>query len=341
MASGVTNVAVVGCGYWGPNLVRNLSSLEGCRVKMVCYRDPARLEHLVALHPGLASTADAAEIAADPEIEGVVVATPVSSHFQIAAELLRAGKHVFIEKPMAASSEQCRSLLETARAAGRSVMVGHTFVYSAAVRKIKQIVDSGEIGEVRYVSSRRLNLGLFQKDINVAWDLAPHDLSIILYLTGKQPMTVSCQGMAHVRKGIEDVTVMSLRFPCGTFGIIHSSWIDPRKVRETTIVGSRKMIVYDDNEPLEKLKIYDKSVEVPPHYDTFAEFQFSYHYGDVNAPYLKQYEPLRLECQTFLDRIRGGDDCASTGEDGLRVVEILEAASVSLGRGGAPVEVRG
>ncbi len=189
---------------------------------------------------------------------------------------------------MTQTSEQCDELIQIAAKKKLTLMVGHTFIYSAPVRRIKEIIESGEIGEVQYISSRRLNLGLFQKDINVAWDLAPHDISIILYLLGKPPVSVNCQGKAHINKDIEDVTNMSLDFDNGGFATIHSSWLDPNKVREMIIVGSKQMIVYDDNEPLEKIKIYDKRVETPPHYDTFAEFQYSYHYGDMYAPYIKQ-----------------------------------------------------
>ena len=220
---------------------------------------------------------------------------------------LEAGKHTFIEKPMAASVTECKALVSTARERGLTLMVGHTFLYSSPVRMIKEIIDSGELGELLYVSSRRLNLGLFQKDINVAWDLAPHDISIILHVLGQAPSTVACQGKAGIAKGLEHVTNMTLNFANGVFAMVQSSWLDPNKVRETTFVGTRKMLVYDDIEPMEKIKIYDKRVEAPPHYDTFAEFQYSYHYGDLHVPYIKQVEPLRVECQHFVDSIRQGD----------------------------------
>ena len=184
------------------------------------------------------------------------------------------------------------------------LMLGHTFIYSPSVRKIKKIIDSGDLGEIQYISSRRLNLGLFQTDINVAWDLAPHDISIIIYVLGKSPISVNCQGKAHVNRKIEDVTNMTLMFDNGGFATIQSSWLDPNKVREMTFVGSRRMLVYNDLEPIEKIKIYNKRVETPPHYDTFAEFQYSYHYGDMYSPYIKQYEALRKECQEFIDCIK-------------------------------------
>jgi len=269
----------------------------------------------------------------------VVVATPVHLHYELAKKALQAGKHTFVEKPMTQTSEQSNELVQIAAKKKLTLMVGHTFIYSAPVRRIREIVKSGEIGEVQYISSRRLNLGLFQKDINVAWDLAPHDISIILYFLGKPPISVNCQGKAHIHKDIEDVTNMSLDFENGGFATIHSSWLDPNKIREMVIVGSKRMIVYDDNEPLEKIKIYDKRVEAPPHYDTFAEFQYSYHYGDMLAPYIKQTEPLKVETQHFLDCIKTGKTPESSGVDGLRVIQILEASSRSLKNGGARVEI--
>ncbi len=333
------NVAVVGCGYWGPNLIRNFSSLADCRVKQVCDRDQKRLAHMKQLYPSVETTQDFDALIGDKELDAIVVATPVYLHYEMAKKSLEAGKHTFIEKPMAPSSEECNELVVLAARKKLALMVGHTFIYSTPVRRIKEIIDAGDIGEVQYISSRRLNLGLFQKDINVTWDLAPHDISIILYLLGKPPVSVNCQGKAHINKDIEDVTNLSLNFSNGGFATIHSSWLDPNKIREMVIVGSKRMIVYNDNEPLEKIKIYDKRVEVPPHYDTFAEFQYSYHYGDAFIPYLKQVEPLKVECQHFLDCIKKGSRPETNGLDGLRVVQILEAASKSLKNEGNKVEI--
>jgi predicted dehydrogenase len=219
------------------------------------------------------------------------------------------------------------------------LMTGHTFLYSPAVRKIKEIIAKGDLGEIRYISARRLNLGLFQKDINVAWDLAPHDISIIQHIIGEQPITVNCRGCAHITPGVEDVTTMCLSYPGGRTAIIQSSWLDPRKVREMTIVGSKRMIVYDDVAPLEKIRVFDARVERPPHYDTFAEFHYAYHYGDVYAPYIKQEEPLKTECQHFLDCIKQGTVPLTGGLQGLELVRILEASSESLRQGGAAVEL--
>src|SRR5436190_9330214 len=332
-------VGVLGCGYWGPLLIRNFRSLPECRLKVVCDLDIARLKHACALYPDLEGVTSAERVIKGTDLEAVVIATPVKSHYALAKASLLAGKHTFIEKPMAASSAECEELIDIARRKGLVLMVGHTFLYSPAVRRIKQIIDSGDIGEIRYISARRLNLGLFQKDINVAWDLAPHDISIIQYIMGEQPMSVNCRGSAHITPGIEDVTTLCLSYHRQRTAIIHSSWLDPRKVREMTIVGSRRMIVYDDVAPIEKLRIYDARVERPPHYDTFAEFHYAYHYGDMYVPYIKQEEPLKVECQHFLDCIRNSAKPISCGEQGLQLVQILEASSVSVKRGGGPVNL--
>jgi predicted dehydrogenase len=272
-------------------------------------------------------------------IDACVVATAVRLHFPMAKAALLAGKHVMIEKPMAGSVAQCEELVSIAKEKGLVLMVGHTFLYSPAVRKMKEIVDRGDIGEIRYISARRLNLGLFQKDINVAWDLAPHDISIILHLLDQMPLTVNCRGSAHVTPGVEDVTSMSLTFSKERSAMIHSSWLDPRKVREMTIVGSKRMIVYDDVAQQEKLRIFDARVERPPHYDTFAEFHYAYHYGDTYAPYIKQEEPLKTECQHFVDCIQKSKEPLTSGHQGLDLVRILEASSESLRQGGSPVEL--
>jgi predicted dehydrogenase len=330
-------IGVVGVGYWGPNLVRNLSALADCTVREICDLKPERLEHMRKLYPHVRTSRDPDGLFSDEDIDAVVIATPVRHHYELAHRSLSAGKHTLVEKPIASSSEECRGLMELAEEMGLTLMVGHTFIYSQVVRQIKEIVDSGEIGEILHISARRLNLGLLQTDINVTWDLAPHDLSIILYLMEETPSTVYCQGRSLPGHGVEVLTNMSLRFPSGGFATIQSSWIDPAKVREITIVGDKKMIVYDDTAPHEKVRIYDKRVEVPPHYDSFADFHCSYHYGDMRAPYVKQVEPLRTECEHFVDCIRSGKRPLSGGPEGLAVVQILEAASHSLKSGGQGV----
>lgn len=335
----MTTFAVVGCGYWGPNLVRNLMSLPDCEVKLVCDTRVERLAHMKQVYPQVTTTTEFDTVVDDADVDAVIIAVPVRHHFDMARRTLKAGKHTFVEKPMAGSSQECLQLIAAARERQVTLMVGHTFVYSTPVRKIKEIIDSGQLGEIQHVSSRRLNLGLFQKDINVAWDLAPHDLSILLHLLEETPISVNCQGRSHVVDGIEDVTDMTLHFDSGVFASIQSSWLHPSKVRELVVVGSKMMLVYDDLEPNEKIKIYDKRVEAPPYYDTFAEFQYSYYYGDVHSPFLKLVEPLRTECEHFCDCIRAGAAPASGGLEGLRVVQILEAASASLAAGGGLIEI--
>lgn len=334
-------VGVVGCGYWGPNLIRNLRQSPDCQLKHICDASEQRLRHMRRLYPDVTTTHRFEDLLTDADLDAVVIATPVRFHHEMAKASLNAGKHTFIEKPMARTVAEGEELLALAERKGLILMVGHTFLFSPAVRRMKEIVEAGDIGELQYISARRLNLGLFQKDINVAWDLAPHDISIILHLLGEQPVSVSCQGSSHVTRGIEDVTMMYLNFRKNRCAFIQNSWLDPKKVRMMTVVGSRRMIVYDDTEPLEKLKIYDARVEVPPHYDTFAEFTYSYHYGDAYVPYIKQDEPLKLECQHFLECIR--NECApiTSGRHGLDVVRILEAAGASLRQCGAGVAMNG
>ena len=335
------NVGVVGCGYWGPNLVRNFRSLPECNLKMMCDLSPARLDSLQALYPEVAAERNFEHMLNGVGLDAVVVATSVRWHFPMARAALLAGKHVLIEKPMAGSAAHCEELIDIARQKGLVLMVGHTFLYSPAVRRIKEIIERGDLGQIRYICARRLNLGLYQKDINVAWDLAPHDISIILYLLEQLPESVNCCVSAHITPGVEDVTAMSLNFGQDRSAIIHSSWLDPRKVREMTIVGSKRMIVYDDLAPLEKIRIFDSRVERPPHYDTFAEFQYSYHYGDIYSPSLKQEEPLKVECQHFLGCIQQSQTPMSCGVRGWELVRILEASSASLKLGGGAVPITG
>jgi predicted dehydrogenase len=336
-AKGTVKVGVVGCGYWGPNLIRNLRNTPDCQLKIICDSSETRLAHMRRLHPDVATTSNFEHLLNDAELDAVVIATPVRFHYEMAKAALNVGKHVFIEKPMARTETEGEELVSMADRQGLVLMVGHTFLFSPAVRKMKEIIDAGDIGQVQYISARRLNLGLFQKDINVAWDLAPHDISILLYLLDELPVNVSCQGSSHVTRGIEDVTMMHLNFRKNRCAFIQNSWLDPKKVRQMTVVGSQRMIIYDDTEPNEKLKIYDARVEVPPHYDTFAEFTYSYHYGDAYIPYIKQDEPLKLECQHFIDCIRDQAVPLTNGRLGLEVVRILEHASESLRQQGASV----
>ena len=324
------NVGIIGCGYWGPNLIRNFNQLTECDVPCIADLSEDRLAHMKTLYPRIQITTDYRTIIDDPDIDALAVATPVYTHYKIASEAICAGKHVFVEKPLTASVEEAESLVALADRYNRKLMVGHTFEYTSAVRKMKEIIDSGELGEIYYINAQRLNLGLFQKDINVVWDLAPHDISIILYLLGQEPEAVSTMGASHVNPSVEDVAVLTMHFPGDLIAFIQTSWLDPDKIRKMTVVGSRKMMVYDDVQPSEKIRIYDKGVEIPKHYDSFAEFHYSYKYGDIIIPRIEGTEPLRTELSHFVDAIRRDTSPLSDGRSGLRVVKILEAAQRSL-----------
>ncbi len=331
-------LGLVGYGYWGPNLARIFSSLAGASLSAVCDHNAERLEHMRNLYPHADAYADFREMLDDAQIDAVVVATPLKSHHALAMASLQAGKHVLIEKPMAASSKECEELIALAKQQGLILMVDHTYLYSGAVATIMDIIQRGDLGEVRYINCQRLNLGIFQQDINVAWDLAPHDLSIILQMMGESPIMVNCQGNAHINPKIEDVTNLSLTFRDKRFATIQSSWLEPRKVRQMTFVGTRRMIVYDDLQPLEKIRVYDVRVDFPPHYDSLSEFYCSYHYGDCYIPRIEQCEPLLKMCGHFIDSIENHRRPISCGTKGLEVVRILEASDASLkALGGAVV----
>ena len=324
-------VGVIGLGYWGPKLARNFHELPDARLEWVCDLRQPRLDHVTNLYPGVRATPDYREVLASG-VEAVCIATPVRSHYHLAMEALHAGKHVLVEKPLAACVRQAEEIIAEGDRQGRSVMVGHTFVYNPAVVAMKEIVASGQLGQIYYISATRVNLGLFQPDINVAWDLAPHDISILLYVLGMEPVSASARGGVYVqqKKGLHDVAYLSLYFPNGLLADIRVSWLDPCKIRTYTVVGSEKMLVYDDVAPEDKIVIYDKGVEAPPYSDTEEEFHLSYRTGEA-VPYpLKWTEPLQVECQHFLDCIRQGSEPRSSGRVGLQVIRVLEAAQGSL-----------
>jgi predicted dehydrogenase len=327
------SMGVIGYGYWGPKLVRNFQELPYTQVSMVADRDEKRLAQVRQMHPDVAVTNDYMDVL-NSDVNGVVIATPVSTHFRLAWDALRHGKHVLVEKPLARSSAECQALIDLAQARHLKLMVGHTFEYNPAVEMLRNMVTGGEIGRVYYAYGLRTNLGIFQKDINVMWDLAPHDISILLYVLGEIPGSVSACGEAYVQPGIQDVARMTLNFPNQVQAHVHVSWLDPCKVRRITIVGSQKMVVYDDVEPLEKLKVYDKGVDKPEHTDTYGEFQLSYRYGNITIPQIPAHEPLKLECAHFADCMLNDHTPRSDGHSGLRVVKVLESAQLSLLNGG-------
>jgi predicted dehydrogenase len=328
------NLAVVGLGYWGPNLLRVLYEMEGVNVAAICDLDADRLERFGRRYPSVHQSRNYEAILRDPEIDGVVLATPVYTHFDLASRALHAGKHVFVEKPLAPSTEQADALLNLANANGLGLMCGHTFVYSPPVRAVKDLIDNGELGDIYFISASRVNLGLHQRDVSVLWDLGPHDFSILLYWLGEAPESVSATGRDSVVKGIPDVAFVNMSFPSGILAHIELSWLAPSKLRRTVVVGSEKMVVYDDSSP-EPIRIFDHGVvyEDP---ETFGQYHLSYRTGDVVSPKLDATEPIALEMVDFVMAVRTG--CAPAGHAALArgVVQMVEAAENSLARGGRP-----
>lgn len=332
------SVGVIGCGYWGPNLIRNFIQLKKSHVHSVADLDESRLAHMKQLYPSVRTTQDYKTIISNKNIDAIAVATPIKTHFKIASEALSAGKHVFVEKPIAGSAREAEKLTKLARKKRLKLMVGHIFLYTGAVNKMKEIVDSGELGKIYYVNSQRLNLGLFQQDINVIWDLAPHDISIILHLLGQEPESVTAVGASHIHPSVEDIAVLTMRFKKELVAFVQSSWLDPDKIRKLTIVGSKKMLIYDDVQPTEKIRIYNKGRGLPEHYDTFAEFPYSFKYGDTIIPKLEGSEPLQTQLNHFLDCIIKDEEPLTNGENGVAVVRILENAQKSIIEGNSWVD---
>jgi predicted dehydrogenase len=340
----MTEVGVIGCGYWGPNLLRNFSENEEARLRWMCDLDVKRLETLGRRYPSAQTTTDYHQLLSDAELDAVVIATPVSTHFDFAREALEAGKHVLIEKPFTASIAEAERLIELAEARKLTLMVDHTFIYTGAVRKIKEVVESGELGDLLYFDSIRINLGLFQRDINVVWDLAPHDLAIMDFIIDRQPLSVTATGSCHVERGIENIAYVMLRFPDEFIAHFHFNWLSPVKIRRTLIAGSRRMIVYDDIEPTEKIRIYDKGVMVTrpeEAADKEAAYQtlVSYRTGDVWVPKLDSTEALQHVCREFLSAIKERRRPLTDGHSGLRVVRLLQAAQQSISQNGRPIEL--
>jgi predicted dehydrogenase len=333
------NVAVIGYGYWGPNLVRNF--MESTRSTVVAVSDLSqdRLSQASRRYPGVKTVADCAEVIADPSVQAVAIATPVSSHYQLARQALEAGKHVLVEKPLASGSDQCRELVELAQSKKLVLMVDHTFVYTGAIRKIREIIGQGLLGEIYYYDSVRVNLGLFQHDVNVLWDLAVHDLSILDYLLDDEPVAVSATGISNIVGQPHNVAYMTIFFPGRKIAHISVNWLAPVKVRRTLIGGSEKMVVYDDLEPSEKVKVYDRGINLEPGHEQVYELLVSYRSGDMWAPKLDTTEGLKTEMQHFIDCIESGGAAETDGQAGLRVVRLLEAAERSLAKRGEIVEL--
>lgn len=329
MSKKITNIAIVGLGYWGPNLLRNFSQVPECKIIYCCDNNQKALDKFSSQYPNIIFTDDYNSVLSDKKVDAVAIATPVSTHFELAKKALSAGKHVFLEKPMAASVEECEELIKISDKQGLVLMIDHTFLFTSAVRKIKELVSGGELGDIHYFDSERINLGLLQKDINVIWDLAPHDISIIHYLfDGMRPISVMATGAAHINKKVEEIAHIHINFDSGATGIIHVSWLSPVKIRKILIGGSKKMVVYDDIEPSEKVKIYDKGISV--NFDEETMQQPIYRSGDIYIPKLKEVEALRLEAEHFVNCILGEEKPLVDGRAGMEVVRILEACDKSL-----------
>lgn len=338
MNSSNVRIALVGCGYWGPNLARNFSMVEHGDLVLCADVDEKALVRLQRQFPQVEMTTDVTATLTRPDIDAVALATPARTHVALAMQALAAGKHVFVEKPLAMNVGDAQMIVSEVAARQRVLMVGHIFEFHPAVRYIKSLLDGGELGDLYYLYSTRVNLGRVQTDINALWSIAPHDVSIMLHLLGQMPAHVTARGQSFLNGTVEDVVFITLEFAGGVLGHIHASWLDPSKTRQLTVVGSRKMVVYDDVASEGKVKIYDKGVYRKDEAG-YGEFQYKVHSGDITMPRLDMTEPLRLECQHFVDCVRNAAVPLTDGRNGLRVVQVLQAAQLSLELGGTQVPV--
>jgi len=334
------NIAIIGTGYWGKNLVRNFATANRCSLKYVCDRNEKLLAVQKENFPFIATTTNLEEVLCDSEIDAVAIATDVPSHFPVARKALEAGKHIYVEKPLTLRASDSNVLVELAKKKGLTLMVGHLLKYHPAVDYLKAIINNGELGHPYYMYTQRVNLGIVRKNENAWWSLAPHDISIICYLLGSEPVSVAVSGQCYLQESIEDVVFATIQFADGKIAHIHCSWLDPHKIRKMTIVGSKKMVTFDDMETTEKIRIYDKTAEINHEANTYAEF-ISLRFGNILIPEIKSEEPLAKECAHFIDCILDDKPVLSDGNDGLRVVQILEAGQESLKNNSIPVNLGG
>jgi len=333
----VVGVGVVGYGYWGPNLARNFANADAAQLVAICDMDPAKLALAKRHHPAVVTTTEFRNLLTDSRIDAVVIATPAQTHYELALAALRAGKHVLVEKPLTEKSEQARHLIEEAEQQRLVLMVDHTFIYTPAVKKIRELIVQGALGDIYYYNGTRASLGLFQSDVNVIWDLAVHDISIIQYILDEDPVAVSATGTSHVAGAPANMAQITLFFPNSCIAHINVNWLSPVKVRQTFIGGSRKMIVYDDVEASEKVKVYDKGITISGMTEGAHQLRIGYRAGDMWVPHLPAKEALLTEAEHFIACVRMGASPMSNGTSGLRVVEILEAASRSIAAQGKPI----
>ncbi|HDM75385.1 MAG TPA: Gfo/Idh/MocA family oxidoreductase [Deltaproteobacteria bacterium] len=333
-------VAVIGCGYWGPKLLRNFFSIESCRVVALADLDPQKLSSISPRYPGVDLCTDPSEVFKRKDVDAVAIATPISTHYHLALEALEHGKHVLVEKPMTSKADEGKHLVEVAHNKGLTLMVDHTFLYTSAVKKIKEMINNNELGDIYYFDSVRVNLGLFQHDVNVIWDLAPHDFSIMCYLVEEEPVSVQAVGACHIKYSdppLENMAYVTINFDSGLIAHFHVNWLTPVKVRKILIGGSKKMLIYDDIQPDEKVKVYDKGVCVKSQEESY-KILLQYRTGDAYVPMISQYEPLNLECRHFLECIETGKRPLTDGESGIQLVKLLEAADLSLKNEGRKIK---
>lgn len=341
------SIGFIGCGYWGPNLVRNMQQLPNVQIQAICDIDEEKLKSLKNNYTNVKLLTRYTDLLEDSHIDAIIIATPANTHYKLTKDCLLANKHVLVEKPLALSSYECRELIGLSEKQKKVLMVGHTFEYNAAVNKVKEYIDSGELGKIYYIYSQRLNLGRVRHDINAMWNFSPHDISIILYWLGKDPFRVSARGFKYLQRNIDDVAFMILEFPEEIRAHIHISWLDPNKIRMMTVVGSKKMVVYDDVSTTSKIKLYDKGfvrngeVGSFDEFDSFGKFQLIQRAGNLIIPKFDFVEPLYIECNHFVDCIKNSKKPLTDGLDGLRVVKVLEAAQKSMDREGVAVEIEG
>ncbi len=342
----MVGIGLIGLGYWGPNIARNLYQNPSCELRFICDIDSKKAEYAGQHYPNTEFITNHVDMLESGDVDAVAIALPAANHYAFVKEALQKGKHVLVEKPLALRTEEARELVELAQNKKRVLMVGHTFLYNAAVRAVKKHIDEGDLGDIYYIYSQRLNLGRVRSDINAMWNLAPHDVSIVLYWLNAEPVRVSAKGITKLQDGIEDVVFLNIDFENGVSAHIHTSWLDPGKTRKMTVVGTKKMIVYDDISSDAKIRIYDKGIDrvesnlargVP--YDTFGQYQLLMRSGDVHIPRIDFTEPLKVECGHFIDCIVNGEAPMTDGDDGLEVVRVLEAGQISLKSDSKPVEL--
>jgi predicted dehydrogenase len=331
------HVGVIGFGYWGPNLARNFFAADGAELSTICDLEDKNLKRAGQLFPGMATTQDFQSVIQNPQIDVIVIATPVHTHFSLAKMALEAGKHVWLEKPMTQTADQARELIELAARRNLTLHVDHTFVYTGAVRKIRDLVTGGDLGTLQYYDSTRINLGLFQHDVDVIWDLALHDFAILDYIAGERPVTISANGMSHVADSPENIAYITMFYESGLIAHVNVNWLSPVKIRRTILSGDKKMVVFDDLQPMEKIKVYDMGIQVTRDPSQIYKMRIGYRVGDMWSPNIGTAEALLTEVDHFLEHLHSGTPTQTDGHSGLRVVRWLEAATASMKKQGTPI----